>query len=510
MNNTRYLELDFYRTSYKSVKAHQYDKNTRFVEVTCVNDASIFKLDPATMECTLKFLTPDGRHMFKTESIQADGTVLIALEESMLLVSGICKAELNVYDMKSKKLLSTMPFDLIVIGSVYDNLVIENSDEFNVLNNLIFSNKELNESLKQLESDITEAESVRKTNENERINNENIRRSNETTRQTAETDRKNNEDIRIKNEKNRISNEGIRQIQEADREEKTSAALQNAQNATQATINATNDLQSKLDNHHFVLTEDKDIANGIPSLDTDRKIPIDEMYDATTESKGIVQLTDSVTSTSTTTAATPNSVKTVFDALTTEKERLSNVENKSSATIRSEITKSNVTNALGYTPYTPNEVDNKLSTLETNIDWKESVNTFNDIASTYPNPQDGWTVNVKDTDYTYRYNGSEWVAISANAIPKATNNIDGLLSKEDHTNYDDANSKKHTHNNKSVLDSITEDILNKINNFVNHNHDDRYYTKTEIETKLNGNTSELTQVNEPTTQKKGDFWLQEY
>ena len=113
---------------------------------------------------------------------------------------------------------------------------------------------------------------------------------------------------------------------------------------------------------------------------------------------------------------------------------LGNVENKSSATIRGEITKSSVTTALGYTPYTPNEIDNKFSALETNIDWKESVATFDDIATTYPNPVDGWTVNVKDTDYTYRYNGTSWVTISANAIPKATNSVDGLLSKEDHAN----------------------------------------------------------------------------
>lgn len=82
--------------------------------------------------------------------------------------------------------------------------------------------------------------------------------------------------------------------------------------------------------------------------------------------------------------------------------------------------------------YTKNEVDNKFSTLETNIDWKESVDTYADIATTYSSPQDGWTVNVKDTDYTYRWNGSEWVTISANAIPKATDSVDGLLSKEEH------------------------------------------------------------------------------
>lgn len=67
--------------------------------------------------------------------------------------------------------------------------------------------------------------------------------------------------------------------------------------------------------------------------------------------------------------------------------------------------------------------------MENNINWKESVNTFADIAKTYPKPEDGWTVNVKDTDYTYRYSGSTWVAISANAIPKATQTLDGLMSK---------------------------------------------------------------------------------
>ena len=135
---------------------------------------------------------------------------------------------------------------------------------------------------------------------------------------------------------------------------------------------------------------------------------------------------------------------------------LGNVEDKSSETIRSEITKENVTTALGYTPYTPNEVDNKFSTLETNIDWKEAVETYDDIATIYPNPDDGWTVNTKDNNITYRYNGSEWVAISANAIPKATNEVDGLLSKEDHAKYEDANSKKHTHDNKTSLDKIGE------------------------------------------------------
>ena len=97
--------------------------------------------------------------------------------------------------------------------------------------------------------------------------------------------------------------------------------------------------------------------------------------------------------------------------------------------------------------YTKNEVDNKLSALETKIDWKEAVKTFADIAKTYPNPEDGWTVNVKDDDVTYRYTGNEWVAISANSIPLATKDLDGRMSKSDKAKLDGiaAGANNYTH-----------------------------------------------------------------
>ena len=70
---------------------------------------------------------------------------------------------------------------------------------------------------------------------------------------------------------------------------------------------------------------------------------------------------------------------------------LEKVENKSSEDIRNELTRENVTTALGYKPYTPDEVDDKLSV------------------------------------------------------------------------YDDANDKKHTHENKKVLDEITPELIDKWN-----------------------------------------------
>lgn len=113
--------------------------------------------------------------------------------------------------------------------------------------------------------------------------------------------------------------------------------LDKVHEVTQKAVDATTDLQNKLDNHHFVLTEDKDVANGVPSLDSNAKIPINELYEATTSNKGITQLTDSVTSTSTTTAATPKSVKTTYDAVVTEKNRATNAENTITDNLNGEI-----------------------------------------------------------------------------------------------------------------------------------------------------------------------------
>ncbi len=112
--------------------------------------------------------------------------------------------------------------------------------------------------------------------------------------------------------------------------------------------------------------------------------------------------------------------------------------------------------------YSKSEVDDKFTAIDTASDWKETVHTYADLADAYPHPDDGWTVNVKDTDYTYRWNGSAWIAISANAIPKATQSVDGILSKEDKTNFDDAYNKRHDHSNKSVLDKLAQPMLDKL------------------------------------------------
>ena len=168
--------------------------------------------------------------------------------------------------------------------------------------------------------------------------------------------------------------------------------------------------------------------------------------------------------------------------------------------------------------YSKNEVDNKINQVVSNMDWKEAVTTFNDLATTYPTPEDGWTVNVKDTDITYRYDGSAWISISANSIPLASATVDGKMSKSDKSkldgiafnannyvhpanhpsnmitedathrfttdteksNWNDANAKKHTHSNGSILNSITQALIDTWNAAYTHVSDTiRHITSSE-------------------------------
>lgn len=416
---TAKITLDLYTKNVVSVNAKQYDNQTRYIEITCVENGIVFTVDKSIMSAFIRFKKPDDNGVFNEVEITSDGKLKIELTEQMLSASGRAIADVfllrkvftsnekptdidDIYKVNAP-IISIMDFYINITPTALNHSQIESSYEFNALTNALAQIDFNNKKVVELDKTLTANEDVRKKDEAERKSNEESRINSELKRVNEEDKRQKAEDVRVANENTRISNENTRQAQETKRQTDTATAIEKANEAAKNANDKANDLQNKLDNHHFVLTN---------------------------------ELENSVSSTSTVHAPTANAVKTAYD-------KAASVEN----TVN--LNKSNWNDK-----YTKNEIDNKFSTLENNIDWKESVATFADIAKTYPNPEDGWTVNVKDTDYTYRYSGSKWVAISANAIPKATQSVDGLLSKEDKTNYDDANSKKHTHNNKTILDKI--------------------------------------------------------
>ncbi|MBP5325313.1 MAG: hypothetical protein J6Y86_07460 [Pseudobutyrivibrio sp.] len=87
--------------------------------------------------------------------------------------------------------------------------------------------------------------------------------------------------------------------------------------------------------------------------------------------------------------------------------------------------------ALEVGTYSKDEIDELFAEHENNVTWKAAVATYDDIATTYPNPQEGWTVVTTDTNISWRYSGGQWVKISANTIPLASATNDGLMSTTD-------------------------------------------------------------------------------
>ncbi len=103
-------------------------------------------------------------------------------------------------------------------------------------------------------------------------------------------------------------------------------------------------------------------------------------------------------------------------------------------------------------------MDNKFSTLETAIDWKEAVNTFADLATAYPKPDnrvDGDAAKIP----IIRTGGAARNGSLPKCDPQGNAGCGWLAGKEDKAKYDDTYSKRHTHSNKSVIDKITQSLL---------------------------------------------------
>ncbi|NMB44467.1 MAG: hypothetical protein GX995_10100, partial [Clostridiales bacterium] len=191
---------------------------------------------------------------------------------------------------------------------------------------------------------------------------------------------------------------------------------------------------------------------------------------------------------------------------------LSNVENKSSATIRNEITKTNVTNALGYTPENSSNkgVANGYAPLDSNI--KIPLAILPDIAKQQTYVVDtiadrdiltglimGEKCYIVTTGDSYIWDGSKWQILAkadwenvnlqwTNILGKPSSNVDDI---------DDATSKRHTHSNKSIIDTVTQTLIDRWNSAWTHISDTIKHITSAERTKWNTveNKADTTYVN---------------
>lgn len=165
--------------------------------------------------------------------------------------------------------------------------------------------------------------------------------------------------------------------------------------------------------------------------------------------------------------------------VTKEQLGLANVENKSSTQIRSEITKENVTNALGYTPIDESRIGaaNGVASLDAggripasqipggfdNIEEYDSLSDFPETG------EEGKIYVAKDTNLTYRWTGTQYVEISPSLAlgETATTAYRGDRGKTayDHSQISGDSTIHHVHANKELLDSYTQteaDLANAV------------------------------------------------
>lgn len=149
------VTMDFYNSEIKTIRAKQYDKKSRYIEITCTNKGVPIALDGSITKCYMKMETPDDRGIYNEAKIQSDGTVLVELTETALAHPGKALLELDFVCPSEEKgndsLLSTMNLDIIIEKSVYSNDKIIASDEFNALTDLITKEQGRSDSLSELE-----------------------------------------------------------------------------------------------------------------------------------------------------------------------------------------------------------------------------------------------------------------------------------------------------------------------------------------------------------------------
>ena len=179
LQTTKQINIDVAKYKYISLNAKQYDRNLRYILITCYCNDELLPINKNTHFASVRYGKPDNRGVFNTCEITSDGKILIELTEQMLAVVGTCYADVVIHenanltvdivenadgtivlkDMGNSGILSTMTFAVYVHEAAFDNQEIESSYEYNALNDL------LTESRRSYENVLTTSNKYMKTTE---------------------------------------------------------------------------------------------------------------------------------------------------------------------------------------------------------------------------------------------------------------------------------------------------------------------------------------------------------
>lgn len=79
-------------------------------------------------------------------------------------------------------------------------------------------------------------------------------------------------------------------------------------------------------------------------------------------------------------------------------------------------------------------LDAATSSLSIGLTFRESVGTFDDLATTYPTAEKGWASLVEDEGFIYQFDGAEWNNTGLTAFPSDIATLEDLENKADKIN----------------------------------------------------------------------------
>lgn len=179
LQTTKQINIDVAKYKYISVDAKQYDRNLRYILITCYRNGELLPINKNTHFASIRYRKPDGNGVFNTCEITQDGKILVEVTEQMLAVADYSYADVVIHenvnlsveivenadktvtlkDTGNSGILSTMTFAVYVHEAAFDNQEIESSYEYNALNDL------LTESRRSYENVLTTSNKYMKTTE---------------------------------------------------------------------------------------------------------------------------------------------------------------------------------------------------------------------------------------------------------------------------------------------------------------------------------------------------------
>lgn len=151
LNVIKEIEIDFYGKKYVSINAKQYDRGSRYLLVTCVNQDEVVSIDK-DLFCYARYRKADDLGVYESCQITNDGKILVELTEQMLVAIGVCYLDIVIIENKAisinenigellisdnDSILATMTVYVNVTEAAFYDPKIESSSEYNALNDLM-------------------------------------------------------------------------------------------------------------------------------------------------------------------------------------------------------------------------------------------------------------------------------------------------------------------------------------------------------------------------------------